>query len=153
MMKIKFVFVGRVKEKYFAEAIKEYKKRLSAFAEVAVVEIKEEPCDDPALVPRCLFTEGERIAAELRGRTICLAVEGKKFSSENLAQKLGEYRDRGEELTFVVGGSNGIDPSIKKRAELISFSDMTFPHSLARVMLFEQLYRAFSILAGSKYHK
>ena len=145
MMKIRLVFVGRVKEKYYNDAIEEYRKRLSAFAEVTVREVKEEVCTgNSAEVLKALSIEGERIAAELKGKVVCLAIEGKKMSSEKLSETIGNYRDRGDEVTFVVGGSNGIDGKIKAKADmLVSFSDMTFPHSLARVMLFEQLYRAF----------
>ncbi|MBP5193102.1 MAG: 23S rRNA (pseudouridine(1915)-N(3))-methyltransferase RlmH, partial [Clostridia bacterium] len=99
--------------------------------------------------------EGAGIERELRGHIICLAVEGKKLSSEALSEKLKGLADSGAgEITFIIGGSYGVASAIKKRAdELVSFSDMTFPHTLARVMLLEQIYRAFMISSGSKYHK
>jgi 23S rRNA (pseudouridine1915-N3)-methyltransferase len=158
MLKIKIACVGKIKEKYFAEAVSEYVKRTSRFAEVTVKEVREENYTtdpSPAEIEKIIQAEGESLAKELKGYVICLAVEGKKLSSERLAQKLQSLKDRGDgEITFVIGGSHGISPSVKARAdELISFSDMTFPHTLARVILTEQIYRAFMINSGSKYHK
>lgn len=158
MVKIRITCVGKIKEKYFADAVDEYKKRLSRFAEVSVKEVREEnftSSPSPADVEKILSLEGENLQKEIRGYVICLAVEGKKLSSEKLADKLSGLISRGEgEITFVIGGSHGIWQKIKDGAnELVSFSDMTFPHTLARVMLTEQLYRAFMISSGAKYHK
>ena len=158
MVKIRIVCVGKIKEKYFAEAAAEYAKRINRFAEISVREIKEENFTtdpSPAEAQRITDLEGAGIERELRGHIVCLAVEGKKLSSEALSEKLKGLADSGAgEITFIIGGSYGVASAIKKRAdELVSFSDMTFPHTLARVMLLEQIYRAFMISSGSKYHK
>lgn len=150
MMKIKILCVGRVKEKYYADAVAEYVKRLSPYAEVAVRELKEEAGEGSAPLKK----EAEAIRREARGKLVCLAVEGKKYTSEGFAALVAACRDRGDEVTFVIGGSNGLDGALKAEADaLVSISDMTLPHALARVFLAEQLYRAFSILSGGKYHK
>lgn len=158
MLKIKLVCVGKIKEKYFTEAIDEYKKRLSRFAEFTIKEIKEEnfvSTPTQAETEKIIALEGENILKELKGYVICLAVEGKRLSSEKLAEKIRTLKDGGEgEITFVIGGSYGIWDKVKRSAnELVSFSDMTFPHTLFRVMFTEQLYRAFMIDSGAKYHK
>ena len=157
MIKIKIVCVGKIKEKYFRDAVDEYKKRLSRFAEVTEREVKEENISSggDAETEKIVSLEGSNIEKELIGYVICLAIEGKKLSSEKLADKITSLKDAGEgEICFVIGGSYGISDKVKKQAdELISFSDMTFPHTLVRVMLFEQIYRAFMISSGGKYHK
>ena len=157
MIKIKIVAVGKVKENYFAEGINEYVKRLKRFAEVSVKEIKEELLvkDGKKEIESVIQKEGERILPELTGYVIALAVEGKKFSSEDLARLLKEKTDFGvAEITFVIGGSYGLSKEVKNKADtLLSFSDMTFPHTLFRLMLSEQIYRAFMINSSSPYHK
>ncbi len=156
MLKIKIVAVGKVKEKYFAEGIAEYVKRISRYAEISLAEVKEENFSKEGESERRLAMkrEGERILPELKGTIVCLAVEGKKLSSEKLAEKIEEFKRASSELTFVIGGSYGLDDAVKKRADfLLSFSDMTFPHTLMRLMLTEQLYRALTISAGTGYHK
>ncbi len=157
MMKINIVAVGKVKEKYFADGITEYIKRLTRFATVKVTEIKEELLlkDGEAEKKLTIEREGERILPELKGYVFALAVEGKKVSSEKFSEKLAELKNSGTgEITFVIGGSYGLSDSVKKKADiLLSFSDMTFPHTLMRLILTEQLYRAFMIDAGSSYHK
>lgn len=145
MQKVDIVCVGKLKEKFFADAVAEYCKRLTRFASVRICELSER---------RTLAEEGEAILRELRGTVFVLAVEGKKMSSEKLAAAVKEQCDAGKEMTFVIGSSCGLDAAVKKRADvLLSFSDMTFPHQLMRVILCEQLYRAFMINAGSPYHK
>lgn len=157
MIKIRIVSVGRVKEKYFSEAVSEYSKRLSRFCDFSLVEVKEENYDKAtaANVEKILSVEGERIEKAIKGTPVCLAIEGKKLSSEGLAEFIKTKIDRGEgEITFIIGGSYGIDERIKRLCkDKISFSDMTFPHTLARVMLSEQIYRAFTIINGAEYHK
>lgn len=158
MIKINIVCVGRVKESYYREAIDEYIKRLKRFCEVTFTECKDETFSkepSPADIERLLKKEGEGIEKNLKGYVIALAVEGKKMSSEALARKVAELKDGGEGvITFVIGGSYGIDGKIKREAdERISFSDMTFPHTMMRVLLLEQIYRAFMINADSDYHK
>ncbi len=157
MFKVKIVAVGKVKEKYFVDAILEYKKRLSRFCEVTVCEVKEEnfvkePTESE--IEEILRREGESILKELKGYVVAMAIEGKKCSSKGLATIIKNQVDKGQEITFVIGGSYGIHSEVKKKADmLLSFSDATFPHTLFRVMLLEQVYRAFSINADARYHK
>lgn len=145
MQKINIVCVGKLKEKFFSDAVNEYLKRLSRFASVTVRELAEK---------RTLREEAENILKELRGACVVLAVEGKKLSSETFAEKMKCFADEGKEVTFVIGSSCGLSESVKARADLLlSFSDMTFPHQLMRVILCEQIYRAFMINGGGEYHK
>lgn len=145
MQKINIVCVGKLKEKFFSDAVNEYLKRLSRFASVTVRELAE---------MRTLREEAENILKELRGACVVLAVEGKKLSSETFAEKMKRFADEGKEVTFVIGSSCGLSESVKARADLLlSFSDMTFPHQLMRVILCEQIYRAFMINGGGEYHK
>ena len=145
MQKVNVVCVGKLKEKFYADAVAEYCKRLTRFAQVTVRELPEK---------RTLAEEGELIRKELRGYVIVLAVEGHKLSSEGLAEKIKSLCDAGREMTFVIGSSCGLDGKVKAAADyLLSFSDMTFPHQLMRVILCEQIYRAFMINSGSEYHK
>ena len=145
MQKINIVCVGKLKEKFFSDAVNEYLKRLSRFASVTVRELAEK---------RTLKEEAENILKELRGACVVLAVEGKKLSSETFAEKMKRFADEGKEVTFVIGSSCGLSESVKARADLLlSFSDMTFPHQLMRVILCEQIYRAFMINGGGEYHK
>ena len=157
MIKIRLIAVGKVKEKYFTEAIAEYTKRLSGYCEFSIIELKEENFKNPssAEIKKILSIEGERIEKAIKGYPIVLAIEGKKISSEDLAKTLKTLIDRGEgEISFIIGGSYGVDERVKTLCrEKISFSSMTFPHTLMRVIATEQLYRAFSINAGSEYHK
>ena len=158
MLKVRVACVGTIKEKYFSDAVAEYSKRISRFAEFSIREVKEEnfvTTPTPAEAQKILSIESERLEKEIKGYVICLAIEGKKISSEGLAQKIADLKSKGEgEITFVIGGSYGISNQLKQRAdERISMSDMTFPHTLARVMLTEQIYRAFMIESGAKYHK
>lgn len=157
MVKINIVAVGKVKERYFQDGINEYLKRLSRYAKVSVIEIKEknittEP--NSAEILEILKREGEDIKKELKGHVVAMAIEGKKHSSESLASFIEKAKNLRGEITFVIGGSYGLDESVKKMADdRISVSDMTFPHTLLRLMLVEQIYRAFTILEDGKYHK
>ncbi|MBQ9734452.1 MAG: 23S rRNA (pseudouridine(1915)-N(3))-methyltransferase RlmH [Clostridia bacterium] len=155
-MKINLVAVGKVKEKYFADGIKEYAKRLSKYCDFNIIEIAEENYNkvDGALIETIKKVEGEKILSHLKGKVFAMAIEGKKMSSETLAHTLKSLADSGQGVvTFVIGGSYGLSDDVKSKCTLLSFSDMTFPHTLFRLMLTEQLYRAFSINAGSAYHK
>ena len=157
MIKVNVVAVGKVKEKYFADGINEYSKRLSKYCEFNIVEIAEENFlkVDDGKIKIIKEKESERILPHLNGYVFAMAIEGKKFSSENFAKTIKNLTDNGEGvLTFVIGGSYGLSEEVKKKSHtLLSFSDMTFPHTLFRLMLTEQLYRAFSINGGSAYHK
>ncbi|MDE7439001.1 MAG: 23S rRNA (pseudouridine(1915)-N(3))-methyltransferase RlmH [Clostridia bacterium] len=145
MQKINIVCVGKIKEKFYRDAAEEYLKRLSRFAKVEVREIAE--C-------RTLEEEAELILKAVKGRIIALCIEGKMYSSEHLAGYIKELTDTGSECTFVIGSSCGLSDEVKNKANLkLSFSDMTFPHQLMRVILLEQIYRAFMINGGGEYHK
>lgn len=156
MMKINLVAVGRVKEKYFGDGIAEFKKRLSAFCDFKIIEIDEENYKktDDALIFKTVEKEGEGIIKNLSGKVVALSPDGIKTSSEGFAGIIGASLKKGETLTFVIGGSYGLSKAVKDKAdEVISFSDMTFPHTLFRLMLTEQIYRSFTILNGKNYHK
>lgn len=145
MQKIYFVVVGKIKESFYRDAVAEYVKRLSRFAKVEIKELAEG--SDPE-------AEKGDILRACKGYVIALAVEGEKLSSEKLAKKLQRLTDEGKDITFVIGSSCGLADEVKARADYrLSFSDMTFPHQLMRVILAEQVYRAFMINAGSTYHK
>ena len=145
MQKIYFVVVGKIKESFYREAVAEYVKRLSRFAKVEIKELAEGA--DPE-------AEKEDILRACKGYVIALAVEGEKLSSEKLAAKMQSLTNAGKDVTFVIGSSCGLAAEVKNRADYrLSFSDMTFPHQLMRVILAEQVYRAFMINAGSTYHK
>ncbi len=145
MQKIYFVVVGKIKESFYRDAVAEYCKRLSRFAKVEIKELAE---------GANLESEADDILRSVKGYTIALAVEGEKLSSEKLAAKIGALTDQGKDITFVIGSSCGLSERVKKAADFrLSFSDMTFPHQLMRVILAEQVYRAFMINAGATYHK
>ena len=160
MQKVTVLCVGKLKEKFYAEAAAEYEKRLSRFCRLEVLELPEErlPADpSPAQIDAALAREADAIRAKLPPRCglVALCVEGRMRSSEELAGLFTDWMNRGEShLVFLIGGSFGLHPSIKAEAGLrLSMSPMTFPHHLARVMLLEQVYRAFKINEGSNYHK
>ena len=157
MVKINIVAVGKVKEKYFTEGINEYAKRMSKFAQFNIIEVQEENFSkvDDGIIEIIKEKECQRIMPHLKGIVIALAIEGKKYDSNNFAKSIQKFIDQsGGTITFVIGGSYGLSDRIKNQAkELISFSDMTFPHTMFRLMLSEQIYRAFSIISGSGYHK
>ena len=139
------VCVGKLKEAYWRDACAEYIKRLTRFCRIEIKELPERA--NPK-------EESAEILRACRGHVIALAVEGKGCSSEAFAKKLGTAVDRGDEITFVIGSSCGLDASVKAAAsELVSFSELTFPHQMMRVVLLEQVYRAFMINAGAEYHK
>ena len=145
MRKINIICVGKIKEEYLRSAIAEYLKRLSRFAKVEVKELAE---------GRSVKDEAEPVLRNAKGYKIALCVEGEKLSSKGFAARIKSLCDRGEEISLIIGSSCGLDDSVKSQADLcLSFSDMTFPHQLMRVILLEQVYRAFMINSGSEYHK
>ena len=145
MQKIYFVVVGKIKESFYREAVAEYAKRLSRFAKVEIKELPEGANPE---------AEADEILRACKGYTIALAVEGEKLSSEKLAKKMQTLADTGKDVSFVIGSSCGLSDRVKNAADYkLSFSDMTFPHQLMRVILAEQVYRAYMINAGSTYHK
>ena len=159
-MKIKIVTVGKLKEKYLKDGIAEYSKRISRFATVEMIELADEKTPDRASDSeneKILDLEGNRIISKIGDRefVIVLAIEGKTLSSEEFSKQLEQASINGySTLTFVIGGSLGLSPQVKKRANLfLSFGRLTLPHQLMRLVLTEQIYRAFTIQQGSPYHK
>lgn len=159
MVLLTWITVGTLKEDYLQKAFAEYKKRLSAFARVESIELKEEKLyneENTAEVEAALRREGERIlaACPTGAYKIVLAIEGKMLSSEELAEKIREGADGRGKIAVIIGSSYGLSPEVKRAADLsLSMSRLTFPHQLARVLTGEALYRSFAILAGKKYHK
>lgn len=154
------VCVGRLREKYYADAAREYEKRLSRFGKMEIVELPDlpEPMNaSDADRKKVMEKEGEQILARIKpgDRVIALCIDGPQYDSVAFASHLSDLEARGcGRMVFVIGGSLGLSPQVQKRAdEKLSFSKMTFPHQLARVILLEQLYRACKISAGEKYHK
>lgn len=159
-MNIKLITVGKLKEKYLKEGIAEYTKRLSRFCKFQVVELIDEKTPENASEAQnnqIMAKEGERIQAKIGSRdyVIVLALEGKQFPSEEFSQKLEAIAVNGySDITFIIGGSLGLSKEIKQRANLkMSFGLLTLPHQLMRLVLIEQIYRAFMIQQGSPYHK
>lgn len=145
MIKVNIVCVGKIKEQFYRDAVAEYVKRLSRFCRAEMCELAE---------GRNLEEEGEAILRRVRGYVIALCVEGQKLSSMGLAARMKQLCDGGREITFIIGSSCGLAEKVKAAAHLkLSFSDMTFPHQLMRVILCEQIYRAFMINGGGEYHK
>ena len=160
MQRVTVLCVGKLKEKFYLEAAAEYVKRLQRFCKLELVELPESRLPEspsPAEVQRALAAEAVAIRERLPkgGAVIALCIEGTELSSEALSKKLAQLASAGaSQLTFLIGGSFGLHPHVKQRADLrLSMSPMTFPHHLARVMLLEQLYRAYQIDAGTRYHK
>ena len=160
MQTVTILCVGKLKEKFYADACAEYQKRLTRFCRLSLVELPEERLPDSpsqAQIDAALEREADAILEKLprSGAAIALCVEGELLSSEQLSVVLARYATQGaSQLTFLIGGSFGLSPRVKARAALrLSMSPMTFPHHLARVMLLEQVYRAYQIQAGTKYHK
>ena len=159
-MKIKIVTVGKLKEKYLKDGIAEYSKRISRFAKLEMIELADEKTPDKASESenqKILEIEGQRILSKVGDRdfVIALAIEGKTFSSEEFSKQLEEASIKGfSTLTFIIGGSLGLSSAVKNRANLaVSFGRLTLPHQLMRLVLAEQIYRAFTIQQGSPYHK
>ncbi|SCH28942.1 Ribosomal RNA large subunit methyltransferase H [uncultured Clostridium sp.] len=159
-MKITCVVVGKIKEKYFTDAIKEYSKRLSRYCKLEIVELADEKTPDGASEAEeqaIREKEGERILKTLKddAYVIALAIEGKMLDSVELSRKIESLGISGtSHIAFVIGGSLGLAPAVMKRADYaLSFSRMTFPHQLMRVVLLEQLYRSYRIMKNEPYHK
>jgi len=159
MLKITVISVGLLKESYYKEAIAEYEKRMSLFCKISNVNLKEAPFDEKggeSMISAALEEEADRILSQIpkNAYKIALCIEGKQQTSEQFAQLLEDIsRERGE-CVFIIGSSHGLSERVKRACDLrLSFSKMTFPHRLARVMLSEALYRSLSINRGLKYHK
>lgn len=160
MLTVNIICVGNLKEKYLKDAVDEYKKRLSAFCKFDIIEIAEQRLSDKpseSEINLALEKEAEKILQKVpKGSAIIpMAIEGKQLSSEKLADTVSDFALKGfSSISFIIGSSFGLSQNIKSKANLLlSMSKMTFPHQLARVMLCEQIYRAFSIINHTKYHK
>ena len=160
MQKVTIICTGKLKEKFYLDAAAEYAKRLSRFCTMTILELPEERLPEspsPAQIEAALAREADAVRAKLPAGCLLIAmcVEGQERSSEALARYLAEAAARGAgHIVFLIGSSYGMHPSLKQQADLrLSMSPMTFPHHLLRVMLLEQIYRAYQINAGSKYHK
>ena len=158
-MNINIVAVGSIKEKFFKDAVSEYAKRLSRYVKLNIIEVKDEKTLAMASAleeEKIKEVEAERILSKLpNGYVVALTIDGKKYSSEELAKRMEKYDilSKGN-LSFVIGGSLGLHKSVIDRAdEKLSFSEMTFPHQLMRVILLEQIYRAYRIRNNEPYHK
>ena len=160
MQKVTILCTGKLKEKFYLDAAAEYAKRLSRFCTLTILELLEERLPEspsPAQIEAALAREADAVRAKLPAGCLLIAmcVEGQERSSEALARYLAEAAARGAgHIVFLIGSSYGMHPSLKQQADLrLSMSPMTFPHHLLRVMLLEQIYRAYQINAGSRYHK
>ncbi len=160
MLKITVIAVGKIKEKFYTQAVEEYAKRLSAYCRFEIIEVKDEKTpDNPTEVEKqqVLDKEADRIIAKIPkgAKVISLCVEGKQMTSEKFAEAIERSAVEGvSNIVFIIGGSMGLSEEVKKLSSLrLSFSEMTFPHMLMRVVLAEQIYRAFTITEGKTYHK
>ena len=161
MLKINIICIGKIKEKYFTDAVGEYAKRLTAFCKFSVVELNEERIrsntPNEAQIAEVIEAEGRRILQKIGASdyVAAMCIEGRLLSSEELSETLDKAALGGKStVDFIIGGSYGLSDEVKRRADLrLSMSKMTFPHQLARVILSEQIYRAFEISTNGKYHK
>lgn len=159
-MKITIIAVGKLKEKYWKQAIAEYEKRLSAYTKVEIIEVPDEKAPENMSdkeIEQVKEKEGQRILAKVKPQStvITLEIQGKILSSEALAKEIDQRMTQGaSDFTFIIGGSNGLHQDVMNRSNFaLSFSKMTFPHQMMRVVLLEQIYRAFKINRGEAYHK
>lgn len=159
MINVSIICVGRLKEDYLRNGCAEYLKRLGAYSKVSVIEVSEERCGDspsPAEIKNVIDKEGKRIISKIPKGSIVipLCIEGKEFTSFDFSRELEKISLDYSSIAFVIGGSFGLSEEVKSLGKIrLSFGKMTLPHQLARLVLLEQLYRAFSISNNSKYHK
>lgn len=156
-MKIKIIALGRIKEKFLKDGINEFLKRLTPYANVEIVELNPIEIKDENLTEKILEQEGEKIITQIKPNSyvITLEINGANFSSEKFAQKLSEISNQGyNEIVFIIGSSCGLSEKVSQKANLkLSLSKMTFLHQFTRLLLVEQIYRAFKIQKGETYHK
>ena len=158
-MKVTLICVGKVKEKFYRDAIKEYEKRLGAYIKLNTIEISDEKVkvENDSEIALVMEKEGNNILSKIKDNqyVITLEILGKNLSSEEFASKIDNLMLTGKsDVTLVIGGSYGLSDSVKKRSDFaLSFSRMTFPHQMMRVVLLEQVYRAYRIITGASYHK
>ena len=156
-MIIKIIAVGKIKDRYFKDAIQEYEKRLAPFCSLSIIEIPAEQIFDEALRDKYKDIEANKILSLIKSDSfiITLEINGKLFSSEQFARKIKHLSNEGyHDITFIVGGANGLSEKISEISNLkLSFSPLTFTHQMIRPMLLEQLYRTFKILSNEPYHR
>ena len=158
-MKVTLICVGKVKEKFYRDAIKEYEKRLGAYIKLNTIEISDEKVkvENDSEIALAMEKEGNNILSKIKDNqyVITLEILGKNLSSEEFASKIDNLMLIGKsDITLVIGGSYGLSDNVKKRSDFaLSFSKMTFPHQMMRVVLLEQVYRAYRIITGASYHK
>ncbi|WP_053020148.1 23S rRNA (pseudouridine(1915)-N(3))-methyltransferase RlmH [Staphylococcus haemolyticus] len=159
-MKITILAVGKLKEKYWKQAISEYEKRLSAYSKIEIIEVPDEKAPENMSdkeIEQVKEKEGQRLLAKIKPQAtvITLEIQGKMLSSEGLAEEMQRRMTQGQsDFVFVIGGSNGLHEDVLQRSNYaLSFSKMTFPHQMMRVVFIEQVYRAFKIMRGEAYHK
>jgi len=158
-MSMALICMGRLKEKYWRDAAAEYEKRLSRYTKFETIELSDLPepqNSSPAIEAQIKEKEGAAILSKIRpdDTVIALCIDGRQLDSVQLSKRLAQIRDSGKRIVFVIGGSLGLSDAVVARASVkLSFSPMTFPHQLARIMLLEQVYRACKIEAGERYHK
>ena len=160
MQRVTVLCVGKLKERFYIDAAAEYVKRLQRHCKLELIELPEQRLPDdpsPAEIQKALRAEGDAIREKLPkgGAVIALCIEGKPCSSQELSRRMADFAVQGKtQLTFLIGGSVGLDEDLKRQADWrLSMSPMTFPHHMARIMLLEQIYRAYQIADGTKYHK
>lgn len=157
MIAVNIVAVGKIKEKYFTDAINEYAKRLGRFCKFNIIEVSESSISPKSEkdISKIKSEEGRNILSKLKGKVIVLDIGAKEYSSEGFSEIFTNAASSGvSTVNFVIGGSHGLSDEIKNAANLcVSFGKMTLPHQLMRVVLVEQIYRAFTIIEGSAYHK
>lgn len=150
---IKIICIGKLKENYLKEALKDYEKRISKYTKIEIIELADINTPD---IKKSVEEEGKNILKQINNRdyVITLEIEGKMLSSTELSEKLDNINLEASNLSFIIGGSNGISEDVKKRSNFrLSFSKLTFPHGLFRIILLEQLYRTYKIRNNEKYHK
>lgn len=150
---IKIITVGSIKEKYLKDAIEEYKKRIKKYTNIEIIEVKDEGLVEET---KAILLEGEKIKKHISDKDyiLTLEIEGKELNSIEFSKKLEQIQIENSNITFIIGGSYGLSEEIKNKAKVhLSFSKMTFPHQLFRIMLLEQIYRSYKIMNNEKYHK
>jgi len=153
---IKILCVGKLKDSFFREAVAEYEKRMKTLCKLEIIEVPEERLPEnpsESQIEKALQKEGERLLVKASGKIIPLCIEGRQIDSQGLADLLNSAMQLPGSVSFVIGSSFGLSNEVKAKGQGISMSRMTFPHTLARVMLVEQVYRGLQILGGGKYHK
>ena len=161
MLRVNIICIGKIKEKYFTDAVSEYSKRLGAFCKFSIIDLPEEKIrsntPNRARIDEVLLSEGRRILQKVGGSdyVFAMCIEGRQLSSEELSETLQNISVSGKSTAdFIIGGSYGLSGEVKNRADFrLSMSKMTFPHQMARMILSEQIYRAFEISTNGKYHK